>query len=232
MLVNLQWTACPCLCWSWTLVRKLEELEKTNKQTDKAQGQHNSNRFIIHVWWRGWGASSSIHRVYRYISTSSLIFKAVLSLHPLRWCMKSVCVCVCVCVCEGGLYHSPKSINLLTDSARNLVNLPCCVVPQCSTCSVSFVMAHYVQLDSLSLSLSLSLSCSLSLFLPLSLFLSLSISISRTLIYTHKSAMSHHHRTITQAHKKPVPHSHIHKHTPPQCCSVRTHTVPECERRD
>lgn len=52
----------------------------------------------------------------------------------------------------------------------------------------------------------------------------LSFSSSFTLSYTHtNSAVSHHHhRTITQAHKKPVPLSHMHKHTPPQCCSVRT----------
>lgn len=75
--------------------------------------------------------------------------------------------------------------------------------------SISLVMAHYIY-------------CWL---VSPSLFFSLSL----TLLYTHKSAMSHHHRTITQAHKKPVPYSHIHKHTPPQCCSLRTDTV--CKRR-
>lgn len=76
---------------------------------------------------------------------------------------------------------------------------------------VFFFIAHYILLASLCLSFSLPL--------------------SRTLIYTQISdeSPSSHHHSGTQ--KKPVPHSHIHKHTPPQCCSVRTHTVPECKRR-
>lgn len=60
-----------------------------------------------------------------------------------------------------------------------------------------------------------------------------------SLSYTQKSAMSHDHRTIgythsrtlthTQQKNNPVPHSHMHKDTPPQYCSVQTHTGPERE---
>lgn len=68
-------------------------------------------------------------------------------------------------------------------------------------------MAGYILLASLSLLFS---------------FLSLSL----TLIYTKISdeSPSSHHHSGTQ---KPVPQSHIHIGTPPQCCSVRTHTVQE-----
>ena len=131
-------------------------------------------------------------------------------------------VCVCVCVCEGGLYHSPKSINLLTDSARNLVNLPCCVVPQCSTCSVSFVMAHYVQLDSLSLSLSLSLVLSLSISPP-SLYFSLSLSLSPARSYTHTNQ-----RWVTiiapsLRHTKNLFHTHTYTNTHLHSAAVCAH---------
>lgn len=62
---------------------------------------------------------------------------------------------------------------------------------------------------------------------------------SLTLIYTEisdESRSSHHRvhthsRTLTHTQQKnnPVPHSHMHKDTPPQYCSVQTHTGPESE---
>lgn len=67
------------------------EKKQTNRQSTGSTRQQP-----INYTCGGGGASISIHRVYRNISTSSQIFKAVLSLHPLRWCMKSVCVCVCI----------------------------------------------------------------------------------------------------------------------------------------
>lgn len=61
--------------------------------------------------------------------------------------------------------------------------------------------------------------------------------LSRTHIYTQisdESPSSHHHsgahtHTNKTKQKKPVQYSHIHKHTPPQCCSVHADTVPACK---
>lgn len=118
--VNLQWTACPCLCWSWTLVRKLEELGKKNKQTDKAQGQHDSNPLIIHVGGGGlqflFTVSIGIYRRHRrYLK----LFYLFILLDD-AWK-----VCVCVCVSKPKIN---KSLNRLCEEFGKSSSLCCTAV--------------------------------------------------------------------------------------------------------